>query len=129
MFDDEGPTTSNALRADSGVSDGNVSLNNDEETNDNETGSDATQILSNISEKHQRGEQQTTSGGLTSKERQLRLMRKQREREREREREQQQDETSVENTNTNSGERGGDVVNTNSNCLLLPSDADGVTST
>ena len=114
MFDDEGPTTSNALRADSGVSDGNVSLNNDEETNDNETGSDATQILSNISEKQTRGgEQQTTSGGMTSKERQLRLMRKQRERERERE--QQQDETSVENTNTNSGERGGDVVNTNTN--------------
>ena len=38
MFDDEGPTTSNALRADSGVSDGNVSLNNDEETNDTKPG-------------------------------------------------------------------------------------------
>ena len=43
--DDEGPTTSNALRADSGVSDGNVSLNNTMDGED-ETGSDATQILS-----------------------------------------------------------------------------------
>ena len=150
--DDEGPTTSNALRADSGVSDGNVSLNNTVDGED-ETGSDATQILSTggigaVESKERHRLMRKGSGGGSgsggggardgSSHRQQQQQRhggQQQERQRGSEDEElrrqhqrrlhhnagmtinaSSDETSVENTTTtNSGERGGDVVNTNTN--------------
>ena len=127
-FDEEGPTTSNALRADSGVSDGNVSLNNTD--GEDETGSDATQILSTgaVESKERQRLMRKGGGGASSQQRQHHQHQQERRGSEDDESLRRQrrlhnttmnassDETSVENTTTtNSGERGGDVVNTNTN--------------